>query len=236
MKGALRVLFPPRCLSCGEVVAEDGGLCGPCWRETQFCAGLVCDQCGAPLPGEDEGHAEFCDDCRASAPPWARGRAALVYGGTARRLVLALKHGDRLDLARPLAQWMARVATPILDPEMIATPVPLHRTRLLTRRFNQSALLSAALARITGIEHCPDLLHRPTRTRPHEGMTRAERFENMEGAIAPLRPARIAGRKVLLVDDVMTSGATLAAASAALIGAGAASVSVLVLARVAKDR
>ncbi len=237
MQSALRLLFPPQCISCGEPTDADFGLCGACWRQTPFITGLACDRCGTPLPGEDEGRAEVCDDCLAIARPWDRGRAALVYRDNARRLVLALKHGDRLDLARPAAEWLLRAARPILREGMLSAPVPLHWTRLFRRRFNQSALLSRALAAAAGLDHCPDLLLRARRTASQEGRDRDARFANVAGAIRvhPRRGHRLAGRDVLLVDDVMTSGATLAAATDACLGAGAASVSVVTLARVAKD-
>ncbi len=151
--------------------------------------------------------------------------------------MLALKHGDRLDLARPAGEWLMRAARPILSGDMLVAPVPLHWTRLFRRRFNQSALLSRALARAAGLDHCPDLLLRTRRTESQEGRDRDGRFANLAGAIRvhPRHRARIGARAVLLVDDVMTSGATLAAAADACLGAGAASVSVVTLARVAKD-
>ncbi len=202
-----------------------------------FTGGLVCDRCGLPLPGEDQGRAEYCDDCLALARPWARGRAAFLYAGKGRDLTLQLKHADRLDLVRPLAGWLARAARPIVTPGMILAPVPLHWKRLFTRRYNQSALLSAAVARQLGLDHCPDLLVRPRDTGNQDGKTRDQRFANIAGAIRahPRRAGRMAGRHVLLIDDVMTSGATFAAAAEACLTAGASDVSVAALARVAKD-
>ena len=233
----LAAVFPERCLACGGPVAAGGGLCGACWAETPFISGLACDSCGAPLPGRDEGRAEHCDDCLTIARPWARGRAALVYPRSARRLVLALKHGDRLDLVRPMAGWMARAAAPILEPGMLVAPVPLHRWRFLRRRYNQSALLGAEVARRAGLGWCPDLLLRSRRTPSQEGRNRDARFVNLQGAIRvhPGRKGLLPGRHVLIVDDVMTSGATLAATAEACLAGGARGVSALVLARVAKD-
>ena len=159
------------------------------------------------------------------------------YHDNARKLVLALKHGDRIDLARPASAWMARAAAPILEPGMLVAPVPLHWLRLLKRRYNQAALLSAAIARLAGLDHCPDLLQRRRNTGSQDGLNRDGRFSNMADALTahPRRADRIRGRHVLLVDDVMTSGATLAAAAEACIATGASNVSVLVMARVVKD-
>lgn len=237
LQAVLRVIYPPQCISCGALVTTDFGLCGPCWRQTPFIVGLVCDLCGTPLPGQDSGTPVHCDDCLTIARPWSQGRAALLYKDNGRTLVLALKHGDRLDLARPAADWLLRVARPMILPDTLVAPVPLHRWRLLRRRYNQSALLSAGLARLAGLDHCPDLLFRRRATASQDGRSRDDRFANLSAALAvtPRHAARVQGRPVLIVDDVMTSGATLAAAAEACLALGASRVSVLALARVAKD-
>lgn len=237
MQAALHLIYPPQCLTCDALVTTDFGLCGHCWRETPFVTGLVCDHCGVPLPGEDSGQPEHCDDCLTIARPWSQGRAAMLYKDNARRMVLALKHGDRLDLARPAAGWMLRAAQPMLVPGMLVAPIPLHWLRLIKRRYNQAALLSGALAKMAGLDHCPDLLIRQRYTGSQEGRDRDSRFANLAAALTvhPRRANRVEGRHILLVDDVMTSGATFAAAAEACIAAGASGVSVLALARVAKD-
>lgn len=237
MQSVLRAVFPPQCMNCGTMVDADFALCPDCWRETAFIRGLVCESCGVPLPGEADGRAEYCDECLTNARPWARGRAALLYRGTGRSLTLALKHGDRQDLAAAMARWMVQAGADLLVPDTLVAPVPLHRWRLLRRRFNQSALLARAVARQTGAECCPDLLLRVRATGSQDGRGREERFANIAGAIRlhPDRAARLRGRPVLIVDDVMTSGATLSIAAEACLAGGAAEVSVLVLARVAKD-
>ena len=236
-RAVLQTLYPPQCLTCDALVTTDFGLCGPCWRDTPFIAGLVCDRCGAPLPGEGDGHAVHCDDCLRIARPWSQGRAAMLYDQNGRKLILALKHGDRLDLARPGGKWLFNAAQPILRPDMLVAPVPLHWLRLLKRRYNQSALLAGALADMAGLDHVPDLLTRTRRTPSQDHRDREARFRNLSGAlrVTVRHLGRLQRRHVLLVDDVMTSGATLAAGAEALIAAGAADVSVVVLARVAKD-
>jgi ComF family protein len=236
MRRTLQEIYPPTCVLCDARVAEDHALCPDCWRDAPFLSGLVCDCCGVPLPGQDDG-AVRCDDCLTIARPWDRGRAALAYAGTGRAAVLALKHADRGDLALPAARWMLRAAQPILRPGMLVVPVPVHRWRLVTRRYNQAALLAHALGRAAGLDVLPDALQRTRTTGTQDGKGREARFANMERSIRPhpQRGAALAGRDVLLVDDVMTSGATFAACADAARAAGAASVSVLALARVTKD-
>jgi predicted amidophosphoribosyltransferase len=237
MQALLHLVYPPQCLTCDARVTTDFGLCGPCWRATPFLTGLVCTKCGTPLPGEDRAVEVLCDDCLTIARPWTAGRAAMLYADNARNLVLALKHGDRTDLARPAGQWLFRAAHPILQPGMLVAPVPLHWLRLFRRRYNQAALLSGGLARLAGLDHCPDLLQRRRNTHTQDGRDRDGRFANMQDALVahPRRAARIEGRHILLVDDVMTSGATLAAAAEACVAHGASGVSVVVMARVAKE-
>lgn len=237
MKAALEAVFPPQCPGCGAAVADDGGLCPDCWRETSFIGGCTCPRCGAPVPGDgragEDDAALTCDDCLATPRPWARACAALVYEGTGRQLVLALKHGDRVDLARVAGGWVARAAAPLVRPDMLVVPVPVHPRRMMARRYNQAALLGAHVARAHGLRLTPGALVRIRHTPMQDHGTVADRFANVEGALTvpPRMRSRINGRAILLVDDVMTSGATLAAAATALGEAGSGPVSVAVLAR-----
>jgi ComF family protein len=234
LQGLLQLVYPPQCLTCDARVTSDGGLCGACWKDTRFIAGLVCDQCGCPLPGDDPGHRVLCDDCLQTPRPWSHGRSALVYEANARHLVLAMKHGDRLDLVRPAAQWMLEAARPLIQPDTLVVPVPLHWLRLVKRRYNQSALLSQTIARGAGLQHCPDLLRRHRATASQDHRDRVARLQNVAGAISvtPRHAGLVKDRPVLIVDDVMTSGATLSAAAEACHQAGAGTVCVLTLARV----
>ena len=237
LQSTLAAIYPPRCLGCGETVDSDFGLCGQCWGQTEFVGGTSCDSCGAPLPGAALDETVQCDDCMRDPKPWAHGRAALVYRGMGRKLVLQLKHGDRQEIARPAAVWMRASVQPLLTDKTLIAPVPLHWLRLAKRRYNQSALIAKQLAEITGCDWCSDLLERPRRTVSLDGKARQERADILDGAIrvSARRKHRMVGRSVLLVDDVMTTGATLAACARACATSGAHQVCVSVLARVVKD-
>lgn len=231
----MRLIYPPRCLGCGDFVESDFGLCGPCWRDTPFIGGTVCDACGAPLIGDSDCTVAYCDDCMITERPWRQGRSALLYEGNARRMVLQLKHGDRHDVVKPAQSWMANVGRPLMQPNMLVAPIPLHWMRFVRRRYNQSALLAQGLAKLLGLNYCPDLLLRPNPTAPLDGCGREERFERLKHAIKvnPRHQDKLIGRPVLLVDDVMTSGATFSSATHACLRSQASDVYVIALARVA---
>lgn len=237
MQSPLAILYPPQCVSCGEPITDDHGLCGKCWAETPFITGHVCDRCGTPLPGEGDGATDFCDDCMTLARPWSRGRSALVYRGNARRVVLQIKLSDRLDLVPPAAGWMARAGREIIPADALLVPVPAHWTRIFARRYNQASELARALARQTGLDVAPTALIRAQRTEKQEGKGLDGRFANVRDAIRPhpKRGATLNRRNIVLIDDVMTSGATLGAAAEACLAAGARDVTTLTLARTVKD-
>ncbi|MEM5476579.1 ComF family protein [Pacificibacter sp. AS14] len=235
MQRLARFLYPPQCLTCDEIVDFVYGLCPKCWGDTPFIKQNGCEMCATPLIGEVES-GDLCDSCRAVSRPWSRARAALLYEGNARSIVLRLKHGDRTDLAYPVGEWLAEAARPLVTTNMIVAPVPLHWFRGFRRRYNQSLLLSRRVSRLLELDHCPNLLQRRIATRKLDGMTAQERTDVVSDAIT-LRPHRaeaLKGRHVLLIDDVMTTGATLTACTKACLGGGAIQVSVAVLARVAK--
>ena len=235
LQTALRVIYPPRCLACGGLVEDDHGLCGACFAETPFITGLVCNLCGVPLPGVSE-TTEHCDDCLSLGRPWTFGRAPLLYDGVGRKLVLALKHGDRHEIVKPAADWMISALPTQMRPDTCVVPVPLYLTRLLQRRYNQSALLAQAIASKLNLNYVPDALIRTRRTASLDGKSREARFQELTGAILinPTRADALKDRPVLLVDDVMTSGATLAACALSAHKAQAREICVTVLARVAK--
>lgn len=169
--------------------------------------------------------------------PWVQGRAALMYRDTGRKIVLGLKHGDRQEMARPAGLWMANMMRALVPADAIVVPVPLHWSRLFKRRYNQSALLARVVAGKLDLEWCPDALVRVRRTASLEGLSHGERFKTLDKAIRahPKRGARLEGRPVLLIDDVLTTGATLIACTNACLEAGSGPVRVLTLARAGKD-
>ncbi|MBB4284915.1 ComF family protein [Roseospira goensis] len=241
LRPALDLVLPPRCLRCGALVAATGALCADCFAEATFITPPLCDRCGVPFGGDwgapaaEEAAGLLCGACARRRPAWRRARAALVYDDGARPLILAFKHGDRTDAVPALAGWMGRAAGPLLDTADLIVPVPLYRWRLWRRRFNQSALLAGALARLSGRAWAPTGLIRWRATPSQGGLGHAGRAANVRGAFRVSRPERIAGRRVLLVDDVLTTGATAAECCRVLDRAGADSVDVLTLARVIRD-
>jgi len=226
-------LYPPSCLTCEEQITAQHGLCPSCWAQTPFIVDPPCEACGRPLMG-DARAGDLCDDCLYERPAWDQGRAVFVYGGRARHLILRFKHGDRTELAVPAGRWLAQAAHDIFDDHVIV-PVPLHWSRQLRRGYNQAALLSSQMSRVLGAEHAPRLLQRVRPTRRLDRLDGHTREIILKGNIR-LRPniaARVQGGSFLLVDDVMTTGATLRECARVLMQAGARRVSVVVLARVA---
>jgi ComF family protein len=227
--------LPPRCLSCGVIVGDVGTLCSTCWPDVAFIARPLCAACGVPLSAAPDTDVLLCAACLAARPPWRRARAVFRYKGVGRALVLSFKHGDRLDAAPTLARWLARAGAELLADADVIVPVPLHRRRLFARRYNQSAVLALALGKATGRSVAVDALMRVRPTPTQGGLDRRARAANVRGAIAARHPARIKGRRVVVIDDVLTTGATVGVCTRALLRAGAVSVDILTLARVTRE-
>ncbi len=223
--GLIDLVLPPRCPGCGVIVDGDDRFCANCFNELAFLGPPQCACCGVPLPHEADAAAR-CGACLAEPPAFARARAPLAYGGPARQVVLALKHGRRLPLARMMAMAMLRVAGALPDDALIV-PVPSHRWRLWSRGFNQAAEIARQFSRISGRPLAVDALDRIKPTASTKGLTRQARRKNVVGAFRVARPELVRGRCVILIDDVMTTGATVSACAARLKRAGARQVEVL---------
>ncbi len=229
---ALDIALPTLCVACREPVAGVG-VCAECWAKLSFIASPFCPRLGIPFvydPGPDL----LSMEAIANPPAWHRARAAVRYDDVARTLVHALKYQDRTDLAPAMGRWMARAGQELLREADVLVPVPLHWRRGWTRRYNQSGALARAISKHSGVPVARDALRRIRPTRQQIGLSRPQRTANVQGAfsILPEKSHQIAGRRVVLVDDVLTSGATTDACARALLRAKAAQVDVLVFARV----
>jgi ComF family protein len=233
LRMALDAVLPPLCPSCRTPLADAGGLCPACWARVSFIAPPWCERLGIPFL-YDPGPGVLSMEAIADPPTYGRARAAVRYDDVARDLVHRLKYGDRLDLAAWMGQWMARAGRELLDDADALVPVPLHWRRLWGRRFNQAAALARSAAAGRGIPVLTAALKRRRATAQQVGLSRSARAVNVQGAFAvtPEGRAAICGKRLILVDDVLTSGATVDACARALMRAGARNVDVLVFARV----
>ena len=243
---ALDAILPPRCLACGAQIAEQGALCAGCWSDVRFIAGTVCTYCGLPLETwldgpSDEGadtHEPICEHCIDQPPIYETARAPLRYEATARRLILSYKHRDRIEGARAFARWMVGCAGEMLSRDPLLIPVPLHRWRLLGRGYNQSGLLAGHIARLTGLRCLTSVLTKRKGTASQQGLSANARRENITAGVFSVTRSGarlLRGRNVVLIDDVLTTGATVNACADVLLSSKAERVDVLTLARVVRD-
>jgi ComF family protein len=233
---AINLVFPPLCVSCRARVAEPHALCGACWNALSFIEGALCLRCGSPFE-VDPGSDTICAACLARPHDFERARSLFRYDDASKPLILAFKHADRLDHAPAFASWLERTGRLLLADADMLVPVPLHRWKLWRRRYNQAALLAQGLARLSGVPHEPLVLQkrRPTKSQGEMPSAKARR-RNVLGAfrVADDHAGAVRGRKLVLIDDVFTTGATLNACARALKRAGAARVDALTLARVVR--
>lgn len=232
LRAVVDAMLPARCLLCGEETATEG-LCPACWRGVRFIGPPVCERCGLPFEFAIEATA-VCGACLARPPAWSRSRSALVYDDVGRSMILAFKHADATHSAPVFARWSARAGADLLADADLLVPVPIHRRRLFARRYNQSAVLAIAIERVTGVRAAPTALARDRATPPQGGLGREERRLNVKGAIRVRRPERVAGKRVIVIDDVLTTGATIAECARVLLSAGATRVDALTIARVVR--
>jgi ComF family protein len=233
LRATLDVALPPLCAAC-RVPVDGKGLCPSCWSRLSFITRPYCERLGIPF-AFDPGPGVLSMEAIASPPAYNRARAAVRFDDISRALVHALKYGDRLDLAPMMGRWIGRAGSDLLAEADGLVPVPLHWGRQWRRRFNQSAMLAAAVSAGSGVPIAAGALKRVKATAQQVGLTRAERATNVQGAFKVPEEGRAAvhRRRLVLVDDVLTSGATVEGCARALLRAGAANVDVLVFARVA---
>ena len=233
LRGALDLALPRLCAACREPV-DGQGLCPACWSKLSFITRPYCERLGIPFV-YDPGPGILSMEAIADPPAYRRARAAVRFDDISRALVHALKYGDRLDLAPMMGRWLGQAGRELLAEADALVPVPLHWRRQWARRFNQSAMLAAAVSTASGVPVAAGVLKRVKPTAQQVGLSRSERAANVQGAfrVPPEAKAAVAGRRLVVVDDVLTSGATVEGCAKALLRAGAANVDVLVFARVA---
>lgn len=234
--GALDLILPPRCIGTGDIVDAPGMISPAFWSQLQFIEKPFCSCCGLPF-NFDMAEGALCAGCMDEEPDFDQARAAVIYNDASRKAVLDFKYGDKMHAVKTFLPWMMRAGAETLAECDLMLPIPLHAKRLWQRRFNQSAVLAEALAELAEKPFLPDGLLRARYTSPQKGLSRKERNDNVKNAFAVNKSAaaQIAGKNILLIDDVFTSGATLNECARVLKKSGADKVFVLTIARVTRD-
>lgn len=235
LQRAVNAIYPPQCLSCREIVSEEGNMCSQCWEGATFIADPICHKCGIPFE-LNVAQETWCGDCMQCSPKYNKARAVFVYDDNSQRLISKFKYSDKTSASPYLARWMLRVGSGMLHDCDFVAPVPLHRNRLIYRRYNQAALLCKSIEQQTSKTTVVDLLKRVKNTPSQARLTTNQRKINVSGAFSLNEKYSdyVVGKNILLVDDVMTTGATIEACAKILLQAGADKINILTIARTTK--
>ena len=229
----IEIFLPPRCIKCGAILAQDG-LCAECYNELNFISAPYCHKCGHPFEAQNTGKKMLCATCsKKKKTPFRYNRSALCYDEASKNLILALKFMDKTENAKVLAKWLNIAGKDIWKEGVdILVPIPLHYTRLVKRKYNQSALLAKELSKLchVPVDYTSVIKHKATK--PQVAFSGKERIQNVKGVFSVKHQDKIKGKRVVLIDDVMTTGSTLKECALAIKAAGAKSVDTLTVARV----
>lgn len=230
----LNSILPPRCIKCGKILYEEDGLCPDCFNEISFITQPYCQKCGHPFETEPDGHKMICGAClKTKHRPFRMSRSAFKYDEGSKNLILSLKFMDKTENAKVLARWLRLAGKDIFAAGVDEiVPIPLHYTRLIKRRYNQSALLAKELSKLVRLPVDYDCVERHKKTRPQVEFSGHDRVRNVKDAFRAKHPDKIRGKRIVLIDDVITTGSTLKECALALKRAGAKSVDTLTVARV----
>lgn len=231
----LNVFMPPRCISCGATIQEAHNVCAACWGDLEFIMTPMCCCCGFPLEDSAK-EGSLCGYCIQETPSYDAGRSVFIYSQKSKKMITDFKYGDKQHGLPRFAKWLELYGKPLIETADVVVPIPLHRRKLLQRKFNQAALLAAKLAKHTHILYGPEMLLRVKYNPPQASLSFKQRQKNIKGAfrVNPRFKKSLKGQSVLLIDDVMTTGATVKECATQLKKAGAKTVSFLTLARTVK--